>query len=100
MESDGDDVETVEEVLAEPPLAYLGLQVPVRGGDDTDVDRDLLAPSDPVEAPLLKNAHQVDLELRRDVADLVEEERPAVGHLELSLASLAGARDGAPLVAA
>ena len=58
----------------------------MRGGDDPDVDRDLLGAADAEEAALLEHAQQVDLHLGRDVADLVEEERAAVGELELALA--------------
>ena len=70
----------------------------MRRRDDADVDRDLLAPADAEEAPLLQDPEEVDLDLRRDVADLVEEDRPALGQLELPLAPLGGAREGPLLV--
>ena len=52
-----------------------------------------------VEAALLQHAQQVHLQLGRDVADLVEENRAAVGHLELAALLLAGAGEGAFFVA-
>ena len=38
--------------------------------------------ADALERPLLEDAEELDLGARRDVADLVEEERAALGQLE------------------
>ena len=43
----------------------------------------------------LQHAQQVDLHLGADGADLVEEQRAAVGHLDLALAPVLGAGEGA-----
>ena len=62
------------------------------------VDADGLAAADPLELPLLQDAQQLDLRLERQLADLVEEQRPAVRQLEPPLAPLHGAGEGALLV--
>ena len=69
------------------------------GADDARVDRDRLAPADPLDHPLLQEAQQLDLQRQRDVADLVEEQRAAMGQLDLALGRLDRAGEGALLVA-
>ena len=49
---------------------------------DADVDLDRLCCRQAARTPLLKHAQQLGLHLERDIADLVEEERAAVGELE------------------
>ena len=58
------------------------LQVAVRGGDEPHVDADRLDAADALELALLQRAQELHLHLDRDLADLVEEERAAVGELE------------------
>ena len=79
---DVDDVEAVVEVLAEAPFAHLGREIAVGRGDEAHVDLDRLVAADALERPLLEDAQQLDLRRQRDLADLVEEERAAVGLLE------------------
>src|SRR5206468_9847000 len=57
-----------------------------------------LRTADPLELLLLQDAQQLRLELERDLADLVEEQRAAVGHLEAADLLGDGAGEGAPLV--
>ena len=77
-----DHVEPVVQVFAKPAGADQGLEVLVGRGQDPDVDRDRLRAADPLERHLLEHAQQLGLDLEVDVADLVEEERAAVGLLE------------------
>ena len=81
---DDDLGEAIVKILAEPAGRDQILQVLVRRADDAHVDRDLLAPADALDHPLLQEPQQLRLERRRQVADLVEEQRPAVGHLDLA----------------
>ena len=67
--------------------------------DDARVDRNGLAPADPLDHPLLQEAQQFHLQRQRDVADLVEEERAAMGELDLALGRLDRAGEGALLIA-
>jgi hypothetical protein len=52
-----------------------------------------------LELALLQHAQQLHLHLERDLADLVEEQRAAVGQLEAPGLGLHGAGEGAALVA-
>ena len=98
-ELDREDVEPVVEVLAERLLADGLEQVAVGGGDDADVDLDRRRAADPLELALLEDAEQLGLGLRGQLADLVEEERAAVGQLEPAAAPGDRAGEGALLVA-
>ncbi len=77
-----DDVQAVEEVLAEAPALHLLRQVAVGGGDDPDIDLDAGGTPDPLEGLLLQHAHDLALGLQRHVGDLVEQQRAAMGLLQ------------------
>src|SRR5262249_39693350 len=86
-----DAAQAVVEVLAELAALDHRAQIAVRRADDPAVRANRRGAADAFERALLKDAEQRDLRARRDVADLVEEERAAFGHLEAA----ATARDGA-----
>ena len=88
-----DDGEAEVEVLAERAGADHRGEVAVRGRDDPHVRRHRLRAADARDLPVLDRAEDLRLRPRRHVADLVEEERPAVGLLPLALAVLEGARE-------
>ena len=77
-----DDVQPVEEVFAEAAFAHSLLQVDVGRGDDADVDLDLLHAAEMHEAAVLQDAQDLRLHVHAHGADLVEEERAAVGDFE------------------
>src|SRR5690606_13305249 len=83
-DSDRDLADPIVEVLAEAALRHLVGQVLVRRADDADVDRDLRSAADPLDDTLLEEAEQLRLQRERHVADLVEEQRAAVGDLDLA----------------
>ena len=58
------------------------IEVPIGGGDDTDVDAHCLAAADRLKLLLLQDAQQLDLRVGGHLANLVEQDRAAVGHLE------------------
>src|SRR5216110_2476004 len=95
---DRDDVQPVVQVLAEAPRLHLGLEVLVGGREDAHVDLQGAVAADPLELALLQDAQDLGLRLRPHVADLVEEECPAVGDLELALARRDRPCEGALLV--
>ena len=68
-------------------------------GDQADVDPDRLGAADAHELALLEHAQQLDLHLERQLADLVEEQRAAVGQLELADLARVRAGERPPLVA-
>src|SRR2546426_2234024 len=97
--TDRDDVEPVVEVLAEAPLSHHLGQVLVRGGDDAHVDLDGVRAAEALELTLLEHAKDLGLGHRREVGDLVEEERAPVGQLEAALLAAGRAGERTLLVA-
>src|SRR6478735_6952020 len=95
---DDDLGQPVIEVLAELRLLDLRLEALVRRTDDAHVDRDLLPSADALDHALLQEAQQLRLQRRRQVADLVEEQRPAIRGLDLAERLLRGAGERALLV--
>jgi hypothetical protein len=61
----------------------------VRGGDEADVDLAMLGLSDAANRPRLEHAQELRLNRQRDLADLVEEDRPPVGRLDRPSRALA-----------
>ena len=96
---DREDVEPVEQVLRGTGRRRPAVQVLVGGGDHADVGADRLVAADPLELLLLQQPQHLGLRRRRHVADLVEEERAAVGLLELADAAAVGPGERALLVA-
>ena len=93
-----DDAQAIVQVLAEAAGAHRRLEVLVGGGEHAHVDADRLVAADALELLLLQRAQQLRLRLERHVAALVEEQRAAVGGLELALAPRDRAGEGAALV--
>ena len=91
---DGDrkDVQAVEQVAPKRAGPLRRIEVLVAGGDDPDVHRDGGWAAEPLDALLLEDAQQFGLHVQRQLADLVEEDRGAVRHLEP--ADLLGERAG------
>jgi hypothetical protein len=96
---DGEDSEPVEEIFAEAALREGPGQVAIRGGEDPDVDLHGARAADALELTVLEDAKKLRLEVQGELADLVQEERPAVGELEAAHAGGGRAREGALLVA-
>ncbi len=88
---DADDVEAVQQVLAEAPLLHPPVEVLVRRGDHPHVDADRHAAAHAVELALGQHSQQARLQRGAHVADLVEEQRAAVGLLEPPAAHRVGA---------
>src|SRR5690606_11138667 len=80
-----DHGQTVEQILTE--LAHLdgGLEILLRGRQDPHVDPPRLGSSEPSHLALLQRAQELHLERGRELTDLVDEERAAVGGLEEAL---------------
>ena len=73
-----EDVEAIEEILAEAARADLLAEILVRRGDDADVAFQRAVVADRRALALLEEAEELDLERERQLADLVEEQRPAL----------------------
>src|SRR5438128_4930925 len=96
---DRDHVQAVVEVFAELPLADQGRQIAVGRGDHPYVYPERVLAADPLERLLLERAQDFRLGLEAHVADLVQEERAAVGELELATTPRQRAGEGPLLVA-
>src|SRR5579862_4020248 len=96
---DRQHVQPIEQILAKRAFRDALAEIPIRCGDDADIDRDRLGPPDPFEGALLQHSEELRLQGGRDVADLVQKEGPAVGELELAGPARDGAGEGALLVA-
>src|SRR5205085_5594816 len=65
----------------------------MRGADDADIDAEWLIIADATNFARFKEAQQLHLDGLVQLADLVEEKRAAVGHLEQSLVIAIRARE-------
>ena len=97
-QGDRDHVDAVIEVLAECTARHRLLQVAVGGENQAHVHLDRFVAADALELAFLQHTQQLGLECRRDLADLVQEQRAAVRQLEAALAFLGGAGERALLV--
>ena len=92
--------EPVVEILAEAAVVDLAAQIAVRRGDDAHVDRDARRRRRRRRtSPRLEHAQELGLQVERQLADLVEEQRAAVGLLERAGAPRDRAGERAALVA-
>ena len=78
------DIEAEQQILAERAVAHRFGEIAVRGGDDADVDRHRPGAADAVDDALLDGAQQLGLQPHVDLGNLVEQQRAAVGLLELA----------------
>ncbi|MCY1233227.1 hypothetical protein D9M72_457600 [compost metagenome] len=98
-QADVDHAQAVEQVFAEGAgLAHLA-QVLVGGGHDARIDRDDLVRAHALDLVRFQHAQQLDLPGQRQLADLVEEDGAGMRALELAAPVVAGAGEGALLVA-
>src|SRR4051812_47075915 len=91
--------QSVVKVLAELPNLDHPFEVLMRGADYAYVDRDLLPPAEALDGAILQEAQDLRLQRSRQVTDFVEEERAAVGELDLAKRLLRRAGERALLVA-
>ena len=88
-------VEAIVQVLAQLALRDRPLEVSVRRRDHAHVDRVRLGRADRAHLHLLEDTQELDLQSRRKLGDLVEEDRPLVGASEEPERVGDGAREGA-----
>ena len=85
-ELDARDRQAMEQVVAEAPLLHLLIEVAPRGREEAHVDGEGPLAADTGDGAALDRAEQLRLQLQRELADLVDQERAAVGALEDALA--------------
>ena len=96
---EADDVEPVEEILAEAAGADGVLEVAVGGGDDADVDGQGRGLAERGDFTGLEEAEELGLEVEAELADLVEEEGAFAGGADEAGLVAVGAGEGAAAVA-
>ena len=84
---DPDDVQPVEEVLAELLGRHRALEVLVGRRDDPHVDLDVRPAADTRELAVFQDVEELGLKGRVEVADLVEEDRPLFAASNLPILS-------------
>ena len=82
--SNREHIEAIEEIFPEAPGLDELDQVLVGRRDQAEIDLDRPPRADGIDLPLLERAQELDLSLRRKLADLVEEQRPAIRLGELA----------------
>ena len=77
------DVQPVVEVFPHPPLCDRPGKVDVGRGYDPQIDADGEVPPHTLEFPILEDPQDLDLERRRDLPHLVQENSAAITEFEL-----------------
>ena len=95
----GEDVEPVEQIGAEPALGNFGRQIAVSAGNDPHVDLDRLSRADRHHLTLLQRAEQLGLKRQRHLGDFIEQQSAAIGSAEKTFVGLACSGEGALAVA-
>ncbi len=80
----GKHLQPEKQVLAEPILAHRLTEVAIGGRNQSDIDLQSSAAAQSLEGAILQNPQQFGLQLERQLADLVEKQRAAIGDLEPS----------------
>ena len=94
----GQHTEPEQQILAERAFRDCPLEVAVAGGDQPDIDANRPRAADAIDLALLDGAQQLGLQPRLHLADLVEQQRAAIGLLEPADAAGHGTGEGAALV--
>src|SRR5271154_4398749 len=94
----GKHVQTVEQILAEGSLGGRSKKIAVSCSDHTHVDLDQIRTAEPFELMFLEDTQQLRLQIRRHVADLVQEDCSAVRELETADAAIDRAGEGSLLM--
>ena len=87
--------QSVVQILTEDPLRHQSVQISICGGDQTNIHRYCLVPTDSDHFPFLEGTEQLDLHRRPHVADLVQKKTATIGQLELAAPRLHSSRDAA-----
>ena len=72
------DVHPIVEVFSKSLLGNFDFEIAIGGRENAGIEGDRRAAPDRNDPPFLERSKYLGLELRRQIADLVEEERPAV----------------------
>src|SRR5882724_4218577 len=94
----GKDIQAKEEIRSELLLARHRFEIAVGRGNQTRVGSKRARAAQPLELPLLQHAEQFGLQFERNLPNLVQKNRAAVGHFEAADALRDCSRECALLV--
>ena len=77
-------VDAIVQILAETSFAHQLFQVHIGGADEPDIHRDGVGATHPHNTSVLNDPQQLRLQVQRNIANFIEEERSAVGLLKLA----------------
>src|SRR5262249_8316000 len=97
-QGNGEDIQSIVEVLAKLPFSYGCGQVPISSSNDAYIRGERLDAADPLKLMLLQDAQELHLHLGWYVADLIEEGGAAMGEFEAAQAFLGRTGERAFLV--
>ena len=98
-EPQADHIEPVQQVLAEQAELDALFQILVRGGNHAHIGLDRRMAAHTVKTAIAQNPQQARLQLKRHVANFIQEQGAAIGLLKTSAPLALRARESAPLVA-
>ena len=82
-----DDIESVEEILAEASSAHFRFQVPIRRSDQADVGLPLMRLAETLIGSVIEKSQEPRLSIGGQIPDFVKEQRSSLGVLDLSATS-------------
>src|SRR4051812_38613200 len=88
----------MEQIVTKAPGRDLLIEVPSRGAEHPDVDADRTVAADAADLGALEGSQELRLVREIEIADLVDQDRPAVALLEDALPGRDGAGERAALV--
>ncbi len=98
-DADREDVEPIEEIGAETAGGDFMGEIAMGGGDEANVNGDRHVAADALNGFFLQHAQEHDLDLARQLRDLVEKEGALVGQFEAADAAARRAGEGAGFMA-
>src|SRR5262249_3508117 len=92
------NIQSIQEILAKLSFRYQRVQISMRGGHHSYVNRDWFVAADALDFTLLQHAQKRNLYFGRQVADFVQEDCPVARRLKTPKAPLRRTSEGTFLV--
>ncbi len=83
-QGDMNGIDAIIQILPEPAFTHQLLQIHIGSANQADIDGLRLIAAHPYDAPVLNSTKQLRLQVQRNIADFIQEQRPAIGLLELA----------------
>src|SRR5262245_3855662 len=93
-----ENIEAIPEIFAKGALLNLLTEIPVCCGNNAHIDLNRLRASQPLDLSFLKDSQQLGLQLKRELANFIKENRCLVGQFETANLLSQGPREGTLLM--